>query len=113
MSRQAWHGASRHAYRAPPPRVVNRYYYNSPRYYRPGPRVNFHYNRGYYHNGYRIGGYYSYRPTTIIIRDYGQYGLYAPPHGHHWVRDPYSNDAVLTSVATGAIIGLAVGILSQ
>lgn len=73
----------------------------------------FHYDRGYSHAGYRIGGYYSYRPNTIIIRDYGRYGLYDPPRGHHWVRDPYGDDAVLASVATGAIIGLAVGILSQ
>lgn len=92
---------------------MNRYYYKPPRYYRPPPRVSFHYNHGYHHNGYRIGGYYSYRPNTIIIRDYGRYGLYAPPHGHHWVRDPYSDDAVLASVATGAIIGLAVGLLAQ
>ncbi len=94
---------------------MNRYYYSAPRYnyghYRP--RVTFHYDHGYYHGGYRIGGYYSYRPNTIIIRDYSRYGLYAPPHGHHWVRDPYSGDAVLASIATGAIIGLAVGILAQ
>ena len=94
---------------------MNRYYYSAPRYnyghYRP--RVTFHSDHGYYHGGYRIGGYYSYRPNTIIIRDYSRYGLYAPPHGHHWVRDPYSGDAVLASIATGAIIGLAVGILAQ
>ncbi|WP_084398424.1 RcnB family protein [Henriciella aquimarina] len=102
-------------YRSYRPRVINRYYYSAPRYAYPRPRsrVIFHYNSGYYHNGYRIGGYYDYSPRTIIINDYGRYGLYRPPHGHHWVRDPYSDDAVLTSVATGAIIGLAVGILSQ
>lgn len=97
------------------PRTVHRYYHSTPSYARPHyrPRVVYHYDRGYYHNGYRIGSYYSYRPNTIIIRDYGMYGLYAPPPGHHWVRDPYGQDAVLTSIATGAIIGLAVGILAN
>ena len=95
------------------PRVVNRYYYSTPRYFHPRPGISFHYNSGYHHPRYTIGGYYDYGPRTIVIRDYNRYGLYAPPHGHHWVRDPYSGDAVLASVATGAIIGLAIGILAQ
>jgi Ni/Co efflux regulator RcnB len=98
-------------YRAP--RVINRYYYSTPSYYRPRPGISFHYNSGYYHPHYRIGGYYTYGPRTIVIHDYDRYGLYRPPHGHHWVRDGYNGDAVLASVATGAIIGLAVGILAQ
>ncbi len=96
------------------PRVVNRYYYSQPSYtYRPRPRVNYYYNSGYYHPRYRIGSHYSYGPNTVIISDYSRYGLYNPPYGHRWVYDRGSGDAVLTSVATGAIVGLAIGILSQ
>lgn len=51
--------------------------------------------------------------NTIIINDFGGYGLYAPPAGYHWVCDKGSNDAILASVATGAIIGLAVGVLAD
>ena len=92
---------------------MNRYYYSTPRWFTPRPHVSFHYNSGYHHPHYRIGGHYNYGARTIIIRDYGRYGLYPPPHGYHWVRDSHSGDAVLASVATGAIIGLAIGILSQ
>lgn len=45
----------------------------------------------------------------MIIVDYGLYGLYAPPVGYHWVRDYDSGDAILCSIATGAIIGLTIG----
>jgi Ni/Co efflux regulator RcnB len=75
--------------------------------------VRFHYNSGYYHPSYRIGSYYDYNPNTVVISDYNRYGLYNPPRGHRWVHDRGRNDAVLTSVATGAIVGLAIGILSQ
>lgn len=44
-----------------------------------------------------------------MIRDYYSYGLYDPPRGYHWVHDHGSNDAVLRSIATGAVIGLVVG----
>ena len=117
INQRDWRDRGRHYKpRYSAPRVIHRYRHHTPSYAYPRystPRVTYHYNRGYYHGGYRIGSSYTYRPNTIIIRDYSRYGLYAPPHGHHWVRDPYSDDAVLASVATGAIIGLAVGILSQ
>ena len=45
----------------------------------------------------------------MIVHDYRYYGLYDPPRGYHWVHDHGSGDAVLTSIATGAIIGLVVG----
>lgn len=94
-------------------RVVTRNYYSAPTHYRPRPRVVYHYNRGYHHPRYTIGNRYHYGSNSVIIRDYGRYGLYNPPRGHHWVHHRGSNDAVLTSVATGAIVGLAIGILSQ
>ena len=94
-------------------RVVTRNYYSAPTYYRPRPRVVYHYNRGFHHPRYTIGSRYHYGSNSIIIRDYDRYGLYNPPRGHQWVYHRGSNDAVLTSVATGAIVGLAIGILSQ
>ncbi|MEZ5952925.1 MAG: RcnB family protein [Hyphomonas sp.] len=99
-----------YSYRAPPPR-----------YYAP-PRVHYSYrtygyNYGpYYRSGYvspyAIGGYYRPRPNTIYINDYAAYGLYAPPPGYYWVRDYDRGDAILASVATGAIIGLVIGALA-
>lgn len=91
-----------------------RTYQHTPRYYAPSRRIYTHrpvYKR-YHAPRYRIGGYYHRHPQTVIIRDYGRYGLYHPPQGHHWVHDHNSGDAVLASIATGAIIGLVVGALS-
>ena len=59
-----------------------------------------------------IGGWYRPHQHTVYIRDYHTYGLYAPPPGHYWARDHHSGDAILASVATGAIIGLVVGALA-
>lgn len=108
------YGHQKHYYRPHRPVVV---YSPPPRaYYAPRPRVSIHYGP-YYSHGYRprydVGGYYGYSPRrTVYISDYDRYGLYAPPHGHHWVRDHDSGDAILASVATGAIIGLFVGALA-
>lgn len=68
----------------------------------------------YSYSGYRprydVGHFYSYGPRrTVYISDYHNYGLYAPPPGYHWVRDHDRGDAILASVATGAIIGLVIG----
>jgi Ni/Co efflux regulator RcnB len=71
----------------------------------------------YYYSGYRprydVGHYYAYGPrSTVYISDYSNYGLYEPPHGYHWVRDHDRGDAILASVATGAIIGLVIGAIA-
>jgi Ni/Co efflux regulator RcnB len=89
-----------HAYYAPPPR----YYAPPPRYYAPPPR--------YYAPRYSVGGYYHPHGQTVYIRDYNRYGLYAPPRGYYWARDYDRGDAILASVATGAIIGLVVGVIA-
>jgi Ni/Co efflux regulator RcnB len=95
-------------------------------YYRPSysyyPRSSVTVTYGssygpYYYSGYRprydIGAYYTYGPRrTVYITDYYNYGLYEPPHGYHWVRDNDRGDAILASVATGAIIGLVIGALA-
>lgn len=106
--RRSYH--PRYAYRPP----VRHYYAPPPRYssyatygYRTGP-----YFRTGYISPYRIGGYYRPHPRTVYIRDYDRYGLYAPPPGYYWVHDYDRGDAILASVATGAIIGLVVGALA-
>jgi len=90
--------------------------FRSPRYYAPkryvAPRRFYRPVYRSFGHRYRVGHYYRYHPRTIIITDYRRYGLYDPPYGYHWVRDSDSGDVILASVATGAIIGLAVGLLS-
>ena len=104
-----------------------RHYRHYPRYahrhrgwYAHGPRIRYvrkgyyhgpHYRRGYVPR-YHIGARYVVHPHTVYITDYHGYGLYAPPPGHYWVRDHHSGDAILASVATGAIIGLVIGALA-
>lgn len=72
---------------APPPRVV----------YRHGPPAHAYprWSRGvrYDHRGYA---------PTYVVRDYGDYGLYAPPRGYHWRRDD-RGDFILVAIATGLI----------
>lgn len=113
------HSYSRKHYHYAPPRtvVVRR---PPPVYYAP-PRTSVtvtygrsygpYYTRGYAPR-YSVGHYYSYAPHTVYITDYHRHGLYAPPSGYHWVRDRDRGDAILASVATGAIIGLVVGALA-
>jgi len=84
--------------------------YVAPRYYAP-KRVYRPVYRSYGHR-YRIGHYYRFHPRTVIVTNHRYYGLYDPPYGYHWVRDNDSGDVILASIATGAIIGLAVGLLS-
>jgi len=107
-------------------RDTYRHDYHRRDYYRPSysyyPRSSVTVTYGssygpYYYSGYRprydIGAYYSYGPRrTVYISDYYNYGLYEPPYGYHWVRDNDRGDAILASVATGAIIGLVIGALA-
>ncbi len=110
-------------YRHVSPRRYSHHRHASRRYYNPR-RYRYFSHLGYsrplvlshryrhYTPRYRIGVNYSYYPQTILIADYGYYGLYDPPYGYHWVRDHDNGDAILASVATGAIIGLVVGALA-
>ncbi len=99
-----------YTYHRQPRRVVH-HWYHTPRW----SYVNYNYydRHRHYTPRYHIGGHYGYHNNTIIISDYGYYGLYDPPYGHHWVRDHDTGDAILASVATGAIIGLVIGVLSN
>ena len=83
-------------------------YYRTQRNYKP--RARFHKPR--HVPRYRVGGHYGYGEHSAVIKDYRSHGLYHPPRGYHWVRDRDRGDAILCSVATGAIIGLVVGALS-
>jgi Ni/Co efflux regulator RcnB len=38
------------------------------------------------------------------VRDYANYRLYRPPHGHHWVR--VDHDVVLAAITTGAVVAV-------
>jgi Ni/Co efflux regulator RcnB len=106
----------RYDYRPHKPVVVYRPSYN----YYPRSSVTVTYGSSYgpyYYSGYRprydVGHYYSYGPRrTVYINDYSHYGLYDPPSGYHWVRDNDRGDAILASVATGAILGLVIGAIA-
>ena len=97
---------NKHRYYSPPRSRAHyapprRYY--APRHYAP-PR--------HYVPRYAVGGYYRPHGHTVYIRDYHRYGLYDPPRGYYWARDYDRGDAILASVATGAIIGLAIGVIA-
>jgi Ni/Co efflux regulator RcnB len=89
--------------------------------YHPRSSVTVTYGHSYgpysyssYRPRYDIGHSYIYGPRrTVYISDYHNYGLYAPPPGYHWVRDHDRGDAILASVATGAIIGLVIGAIAS
>lgn len=87
--------------------------YRAPVYRAPVYRAPVYHSAPVYHGpAYSIGGFYGRHQSTIIINDYGSYGLYAPPRGYHWVCDKGSSDAILAAVATGAIIAIAADVLS-
>jgi len=66
--------------------------------------------RGYAYRNWAYGQRLpqSYYGQRYVIRDYNQYGLYAPPRGYVWTR--VGNDAILTAVA-GGLIGAVVSSL--
>ncbi len=100
-------------YRDRPVRViVNRYpdYRHSDYGYRDNRYRDYRYSD--YRPRYSVGSSYRCHDRTVYITDYDRYGLYDPPRGYHWVRDNDNGDAVLASVATGAIIGLIVGAIA-
>lgn len=107
------HHRPRHYYRH-----ARRHHHGYPHYGYGGSSVTFSYSTGpsyhrpHYSPRYHVGGHYAYHPRTTYVRDYGRYGLYDPPHGYHWVHDHDRGDAILASVATGAIIGLVVGAIA-
>lgn len=82
----------------------NGYYYNNRWSYGPPPPA--YYGRPGFRPGYsawRRGAYLPryYRDDYYIMRDYGRYGLRAPPRGYYWYRS--GNDYILAAIATGLI----------
>jgi Ni/Co efflux regulator RcnB len=77
-------------------------------------RPAYGYRSGYdtYRPRYNVGGNYNCHDRTVYVSDYDRYGLYDPPRGYRWVHDQDDGDAILASVATGAIIGLVVGAIA-
>lgn len=51
-----------------------------------------------------------YRSNQYVVRDYGQYGLRAPPRGYQYVRS--GNDVVLAAVAGGLITAVIAGLFN-
>lgn len=58
--------------------------------------------------GQRMPSYY--RTNDYVVRDYGRYGLRAPPHGYQYVRS--GNDVVLAAVAGGLITAVIAGLFN-
>lgn len=91
-------------------RVHNGYYLGRAWYYGPPPQA-YHSRRDFradyrqWRRGDRLPGYYreAYRPV-----DYRYHRLAPPPRGAHWVRDD-RGEYLLVGVATGVILGLALG----
>ena len=102
-------------YHSRPGYVYNRERDHAYRYRRPHvvtvhPSVR--YKKRHYTPRYSVGDYYTCHSNTVFIKNYRDYDLRHPPSGYHWVRDHDRGDAILASVATGAIIGLVVGVVS-
>jgi Ni/Co efflux regulator RcnB len=80
----------------------NGYYYNNRWNY--GAPPSSYYGRPGYQPGYqawRRGGYLPPSYRGYVVRDYGRYGLRAPPRGYYWYQS--GNDYLLAAVATGLI----------
>jgi Ni/Co efflux regulator RcnB len=92
-------------------RQHNGYYYRDRFFY--GPPPGHYYDDPYYRPGYRawrrgdrLPPYY--RSNYGVVRNYGRYGLRHPPRGYHWVHDDRGG-YLLVGIATGVILGLALG----
>jgi Ni/Co efflux regulator RcnB len=83
----------------------NGYYYNNS--WRYGAPPVAYYNSPAYRPGYqawRRGGYLPPSYRTYVVRDYGRYGLRAPPRGYYWYQS--GNDYLLAAIATGLIFDI-------
>lgn len=86
-------------------RRYNGYYYNNRWSYGAPPAA--YYGRPGYQPGYqawRRGGYLPPSYRSYVVRDYGRYGLRAPPRGYYWYQS--GNDYLLAAIATGLIFDI-------
>ncbi|KAK0351509.1 hypothetical protein LTR94_024698 [Friedmanniomyces endolithicus] len=51
-----------------------------------------------------------YRTNAYVVRDYGRYGLRAPPQGSQYVRS--GNDVILAVAATGLVTAVIAGLFN-
>jgi len=83
----------------------NGYYYNN-RWSYGAPPASYYgrpgFNPGY--QAWRRGGYLPPSYRTYVVRDYGRYGLRAPPRGYYWYQS--GNDYLLAAIATGLIFDI-------
>ncbi len=83
----------------------NGYYYNNRWSYGTPPAA--YYGRPGFNPGYqawRRGGYLPQSYRSYVVRDYGRYGLRAPPRGYYWYQS--GNDYLLAAIATGLIFDI-------
>ena len=83
-------------------RRYNGYYYNNRWSYGAPPSA--YYGRPGFRPGYQAWQRGGYLPPTYrgyVVRDYGRYGLRAPPRGYYWYQS--GNDYILAAIATGLI----------
>jgi Ni/Co efflux regulator RcnB len=74
-----------------PPHAYNRYKF-----------ANFWQGRhGYIRPGYTMPDYYHSQRHYYAVNDWRMHGLYAPPHGHHWLM--IDGNFILASIATGIV----------
>ena len=88
----------------------NGYYLGNRWHYGPPPqayytRRDFRVDYRQWRRGERLPAYYRQHYAPV---DYRYHRLSPPPRGHHWVRDD-RGEYLLVGVATGLILGLALG----
>lgn len=83
-------------------RRYNGYYYNN-RWSYGQPPANYYGRPGFRpgYNAWQRGGYLPPTYRGYVVRDYGRYGLRAPPRGYYWYQS--GNDYILAAIATGLI----------
>ncbi|MCL1927003.1 MAG: RcnB family protein [Syntrophorhabdaceae bacterium] len=89
--------SSGHWYRHAPPTGYSRY--------RATP--SWHNKHGYFRPGYSVPNYYHHNHGRYVVHNWQGRGLYAPPHGHHWLM--VDGNFVLAAIATGVIVHVLLG----
>lgn len=100
-ARNDWRDDRRHSVRAVPPVHQRQQWRTAQRY---APRVHYiNTAPRYYYRGDVLP--YEYRRHMVVVNDWNNYGLYAPPYGHQWVRSD-TGEILLIALATGLIANL-------
>jgi Predicted integral membrane protein len=98
------------------PRKTHAQPHRPPAYKRPQPppgydRYKFsnswRSSHGNFRPGYAMPKHYRHNHQRYIVHDWHTHGLYAPPHGHHWMM--VDGNFVLAAVTTGIIAHILLG----